>query len=86
MRDKELLKEIIEIILSGESSDHEHVINSNDTLKLAKLLNSNISNKELDTAIWNLIFKYPDVFSLYGITMHNNGYIKYNGYIVYYDF
>lgn len=87
MDDKELIKKVTKLILSGSLRRLErYVIPVEHTKELANVLKCVLDSEELDFALSTLVSKYSDIFYLYSIVTATNSYIiKYNGRLVFYD-
>lgn len=94
MDDKELIKKVTKLILSGETIEsrgfgsgfEEYVIPAKHTKELANVLKCEIDSGGIDSALSTLVSKYSDIFSLYNIvTIADSTIIKYNGQIIFYD-
>lgn len=87
MDDKELIKKVTKLVLSGSLRRFEkYVISVEHTKELANVLKCEIDSEGIDSALSTLVSKYSDIFSLYSITTIPNSYIiKYNDRIVFYD-
>jgi len=82
MNDKELIKKVIPLLLDRDSRyRHIHSVSEKSTRLLAKIFKCRKREVELDLNLSNLIDKYPEIFSLYGIKTVDNGYGKHLEYL-----
>lgn len=82
---KEILKEIMPLLLDGESAPDplsEWQVSHSSSQKLHQIFGTKLES-DLDRALVKLFPHYKDVFSLYGITS-NGALTRYKGVLVYF--